>query len=541
MQLSVAGVPAGGTTPAGRSPRRVQRWWPAVPPAVALAVAGAGYLAGWHGVDVAASMHRVLVWRSSGYVAWDNSWYGGQWTLSYSPVFAPVASTLGLTALGLLSAATAAAAFERIVTPRFGTAGRAAAVVVAVGTVVQTAIGQYPYLSGEAVGLCALWAASRRRWPLAGLLAVVAAALSPLAGAFVALAGLSWGLARHREMAWPARAAAASLLVGGLAPTLVTTVMFPGEGNMPYSGVDCLIEVVIAAGLLALTPRPERTLRTGIGLYIVVLAGSYLVPSPVGVNAGRLEDVMALPLATALLWGRRRLLLVAVALPLAWSGWGQIADAVVTIPGEASAHQAFYRPLVSWLREADPAGRSGRVEVVPTQSHSESAWVAAVAPLARGWERQTDTTVNPIFYRPGALDAATYLAWLRSNGVRWVALPSGPLDFAATGEARLLRAGVPGLRPLWQDADWRVWEVTGSPGIVSGPARVLGVAPSSVRLELSKAASVVVRVRWNRDWTVAAGSACVTRSAAGWVRVDAAEAGQVTIRVSLTGARCRSG
>ena len=43
-------------------------------------------------------------------------------------------------------------------------------------------------------------------------------------------------------------------------------------------------------------------------------------------------------------------------------------------------------------------------------------------PLARGWLRQLDTGLHPIFYR-GRINRLTYASWLAENAVRYVALP----------------------------------------------------------------------------------------------------------------------
>ena len=96
--------------------------------------------------------------------------------------------------------------------------------------------------------------------------------------------------------------------------------------------------------------------------------------------------------------------------------------------------------------------------------------MAPVMPLARGWERQLDEADNPLFYGgAGDLDAGVLPAWLLDNGVRFVALPDAPLDFAGTAEARLVAAGVPGLDLIWRSPHWRLYQVEGSSGIVAAP------------------------------------------------------------------------
>jgi hypothetical protein len=262
--------------------------WVGVAPLIALLTVGLGVALGWRGVDVAASAHRIMEFRQYGYTLWDASWYGGQWTLDYSVVFAPVASVLGLHLLDLVAAAIAALAFERIVTPHFGVSARPAAVVFAVGTVVETSIGQLPFLCGEALALAALWAATRRRWPVAWSLALGATLLSPLAGAFVAVGALGWWVATRQRGVRSRRRGLAILgiPVAVAVPVLATTVLFPGEGHMPFQTVDFLAALAIAGAIFVVTPRRERVLRAGTVVYGLALIGSFVVPSPLGVTAG---------------------------------------------------------------------------------------------------------------------------------------------------------------------------------------------------------------------------------------------------------------
>ena len=146
---------AGGTLPG----------W--LPPLIAAAAAILSWLLGWRGVDLPAQIYRVSLFHRAGLTLWDSQWYGGHWTLDYSVIFPPVAGVLGLTTTAALSACGAALAFDRLVVDHFGPSGRVGSVLFAVGTTVQLAIGQLPFLMGEALALGACWAAARRRWPLA--------------------------------------------------------------------------------------------------------------------------------------------------------------------------------------------------------------------------------------------------------------------------------------------------------------------------------------------------------------------------------------
>ena len=124
-------------------------------------------LTGAQGVDWAAATYRVELFARSGLTVWDSQWYGGHWTFDYSVLFAPVGWIAGIPVMDVVCVALAAFAFDRLAVGRFGRAGRVGAIVFAVGTVVQVAIGQEPYLLGETLALLSLFAAQRGAWPLA--------------------------------------------------------------------------------------------------------------------------------------------------------------------------------------------------------------------------------------------------------------------------------------------------------------------------------------------------------------------------------------
>ena len=154
-------------------------------------------------------------------------------------------------------------------------------------------------------------------------------------------------------------------------------------------------------------------------------------------------------------------------------------------------------------------------------------------PLARGWERQLDTADNPIFYEPGRLNASSYRAWLTRNGVRFVALANAPLDYIAAPESRLLRAGVPGLRLVWRNANWRVWEVAGAAGIVSGAGRILSEQGSTVVLQAGRRGAMLVRIHYSANWAVRSGDASLRGPRNGWMIVSARRAGRIVLAISL--------
>ena len=100
--------------------------------------------------------------------------------------------------------------------------------------------------------------------------------------------------------------------------------------------------------------------------------------------------------------------------------------------------------------------------MVWTRGHWEAAVVARKYPLARGWERQLDNERNETV-NGASITPAAYRKWIDGLAVRWVALPNNtPIDKAAEGEAKLVRAGQPWLREIWKSQDWTLYEVVGA-------------------------------------------------------------------------------
>ena len=510
--------------------RKLGRTWePALAPAVAAALAVIAGIAGWRGSDLPAALYRISLFHRHGLTLWDSQWYGGHWTLDYSVIFPPVAGIIGVQVTEVLGVAIAALAFDRLAVRALGRSARVGSIAFALGTLVQVAIGQLPFLMGEAFGLSALWAATRGHWRVAALLAACAALASPLAGAFIALAALAWLLSE-----WPARRGQLIPLIGAaLIPVGALSLLFPGQGAMPFPFKAWAFSLAVYAAAALLLPPKARVLRIACALYLGAFVMSFVLHTPVGGNVERLGEAFGPGIAAIALWPARRLLLAVIAVPLIILQWGPALAAMSTNRVDPSTKQAYYTPLVQFLgAHATPPGR---VEIVPTLLHWEVAYAAPTIPLARGWERQLDTADNPLFYNEAPLTAATYDAWLLDNGVRYVALPDAKLDYAGNAEGKLVRAGVPGLTLVWRDAHWRVYSVTGATGIVSGPATPVLIDGGEVDLNATAAGTVLVRVRYNTHWSVVTGSACLSKDPGGWLRVRTTAPGPVHLQLRLVG------
>ena len=503
-----------------------------------------GELAGWHGVDTAASVYRVNAYRSHGFQLWDFAWYGGHWTLGYSVIYPPLASAIGIGLLAVASAAAAAVFFDCLARTHLGRGGAAASYLFALATLVQSAIGQYPFLTGEAFALAALWALPTlaAKYRLMTLVLAAACTLSsPLSGAFLALCVAAWLVGPWIGGVYPGRGRlvlGASAIVVAIFPVIAGVVLFPGDGPMPYPVVDWAWETVVALVIALLAGRRYPAVTAGAATWAIVACASVAIPSALGGNVGRIEDVAALPLAVALASGSlrlsRRLLGVVAAIPLALSEWLPAVGAITVAPALASTHHAFYLPLDAELASLNRNAPASRVEVVPTEYHWEAAYVAPTMPLARGWERQLDTAYNPIFYNQALLTPTSYRSWLLDNGVSFVAVPHAPLDFAGTAEAKLVSSGkVRGLTVAWSTPQWTLYKVTGATGIVGGPAHLAGTSTDKMSLDVTGNGTVEIRVRYSPDWVVSTGSGCIAKASGSWMTLQGAKPGLVTLTLSL--------
>ncbi|HEV7205493.1 MAG TPA: hypothetical protein VGN18_12850 [Jatrophihabitans sp.] len=509
-------------------------------PAAALAAGLAGVAiatsARW-GPDWPAQEFRAWSAAHNGLTAWTNQWYSGQALPGYSVIYPVVGGVLGAALTGLLAAVVAALGAFRLApagSPR-RRAGYHASVCLVLGA--DLLIGQVPYLLGVAAGVWAIALVRSDRRLAAACLAGLSSLGSPLAGAFVLLAipvvAAGWG----RRRAYP--------LAAALAGITVSSLLGGGGGPFPYTFLGLLWTLLFAGLCIVVPSRSMRALRRFGLVYAAVAIVVFLVPNPLGGNLVRLGQLVALPL----IWhtwpqvrGRLRRPVVAVALVVlaaVWSSWPALTS-VGRGAGDPSQARPYYRGLLTYLRGQNPT--TGRLEVVFTREHWEAMYVASAFPIARGWERQTDMSVNAVLYRP--LTATGYRQWLDDNAVSMVALPTAPIDFGGRAEQALLRDPPTYLRPAWHDANWQVWRVRSPSPMVTGPATLRNLGAASFELDFTRAGTATVRIRTNSMWSVTRGRGCVLAGPGHWLRIETSHPGRllVSARVGLaaldTDTRC---
>ena len=358
-----------------------------------------------------------------------------------------------------------------------------------------------------------------------------------MAALFLAVVGAAYWLGMRR---WVGLLVA----VAALAPVALLAVAFPEGGVEPFVSSAFWPVIAFAAVALVLVPREQRVLRIAVVLYAALAVAVFVLDTPIGGNVVRLGSLCAGPVAALVLWPRRRVALACVAPFLLWWQLGPGILDVTTAQGDPSVRAPYYAPLLAQLRARGADGASGRLEIPFTKVHWEARWAAPAIPLARGWERQLDRKVNPLFYDDAALTPARYRAWLARMAVQWVAVPDVPLDYSAREEATLIADGLPYLREVWRNAHWRLYAVRGAAPLAVPPARVLAADTDSLTVGTPRAGAFDLRVRWSPYWAVVGGDACIA-SDGDWTRLEVRRAGVVRLamrfsllRIGAHAARC---
>src|SRR5205807_504495 len=132
---------------------------------------------------------------------------------------------------------------------------RLPAVAFAAAAVGDVWIGRLAFALGVSFALAAALAFARRRPVLAGAMAVLSAAASPVAGVLLALAAVTHALWRRSSRPLVALAVPAVLVVLALA------ALFPEGGWEPYPIVSFAATALVAAAFAWALPRRAHELR----------------------------------------------------------------------------------------------------------------------------------------------------------------------------------------------------------------------------------------------------------------------------------------
>ncbi len=516
---------------------RVPDWRRLAPTALAACLATGYVIVSPFSLDLAAHMLRAKLFATEGFGIWDNWWYSGHSVVLYSVLFPAVAAALTPQIAAALASVASAALFEPLAHRHFGPRAWLGALWFGAGTATSLYTGRLTFAFGILPAVATALALARGRPWLASAAAVLTALCSPVAALFAGLAGaaVALGAALGRK---PIRSAEPGIAVAiaALAPVGLLALAFPEGGTEPFVFSAFWPVPLVGLGLALGTPRRERVVLAGIGLYIAGTAVSFAVSSAIGSNTSRLAELLAGPLAALLLWPRRKLLLGIAAVPLLYLQWHAPVRDVSNAGGPAMT-SAYYEPLLSFL------GRQGgppfRTEIPFTKFHWEAYAVAPRFPLARGWERQLDIKYNRVFY-DGRMTTATYERWLRGAGVRFVAVPDLPLDYSALAERTLIERHPSYLQPVWRSRHWSVYAVRNPAPIAQGPAQLRELGPNWLLLHADQAGTALIRVHFTPYWAITEGSGCVAM-AGPYTALRITRPGTLRIGIRFSLGRIRAG
>jgi hypothetical protein len=500
----------------------------APPAALAAAIAAAHLMWGPASQDLAAATFRADLFADHGFALWNDDWYSGHYLLSYSVLYPPLGALLGARLTGALAVVAAAALFAELAGRRFGDAAMVPALWFAAAVASWLFTGRITFLLAVPLGLAALLPRRGAALVLAALLACLSSLASPVAGLFVAVAGVALALTGERARgAW--------LAIGAAVPIAALNLAFPVGGEEPFVFSAFVAVPILALAVIWLVPREHRALRVGVVLYTLLALVVFVVPNALGGNVTRLGALLAGPVMALVLWPRGRLVVVAVSIPLLY--WQLIAPVrdVRKAAGDPATERAFFEPLVEKLDRLDGGRASFRTEIPPTRNRWEAAYVAPEHPIARGWLRQLEADDFDLF-TDGELTPAAYRDWLRRHGVSYVAVPHATLDYLAEDEVALIDRGLTYLAPVWSNDDWRLYRVRGGGGLAKAGVRLEG--PGGFTIDRPRAGAEALPLNWNRYWSIADGVACLREGDDGETVVEARGRAPVAVETRIGGSSC---
>jgi hypothetical protein len=501
---------------------------------VAATLATALWWLGPPGSDLAAHVYQSSLFHDHGFDLWNNFWYAGRYSfVTYSLLYYPLASLIGIKLLAVASIATAALAFTMVVAREWGPAARwsdRSFAIVWAGIMLS---GAFPFALGMALALLAVWALQARARGRFALLAVLTVAASPVAFLLLAILLLGSGIARRysrAEVAVPV----VTICAIGLIEVLLWR-LFPSSGRFPFSWQELTAAstfCLVGAAMTWNVPR-ARELRWIFIVYLAACIAAFVVPSAVGENIARMRYA-AIPIAVLALslrrWRPLPACLVALALAACWNVT-PLAGSFLKGKADGSSDATYWMPAISFLHaNLTP---SYRVEAVDTADHWPAVYLpGASIPIVRGWFRQNDFPQNSLLY--GRLKPAAYLHWLRSLGVRYVVLPDARLDYSARAEADLLLSGRSGLPVAFRSSHVTIYEVPHAVSLVTGPgpAHVLSFTHEGMVVSLTRPGRYRVATSWSPYWQ--ATGACLGRGVDGMIRLRVRRAGPVSLTFVVT-------
>ena len=502
------------------------------PGLVATALGVAYLIAQPDSADHAAQVFRSGFFDSQGFAAWDNFWFGGHHMPGYGLLLPALGALIGPRWVGVLAAVAASLLFSAIAYRRFGDRARLGVAWFATATSISLFTGRLTFALGVAVALAAVFFAQRDHRLLAIFFAALTPLASPVAALFLGCGAVAYAVAERNR-------GGLELAVVAVGMAVLMSWAFPEGGTEPFKFSSYQPAILVTIAVFLALPKEERTLRYGVAAYGLALTAAFLIQSPMGGNATRMGALLLGPALAFGLWRRQRLYLVLLVPVLIYWQWSPVVRDLEQVSAQPSVKPGFYAPLIDFLR-GQPRHDAYRVEVLPEAHHWESAYVPRGIYIARGWERQLDRKLNPLFYQSAPLSGPQYRSWLDDLGVGYVAVPHAPLDYAAAPEIRMLKRGPPRyLERVYKSPDWTVYKVRNpSPLAIGG--KMVKLRPQGFVVDTSAPGTVLVRVRWTPYWSVEQGTGCVEQAPGGYTMLDVETPGRFRVGIDFSPVRAIS-
>ena len=502
-------------------------------PGLVAAALGAAYLIIQpDSADHAAQVFRSGLFTHEGIVTWDNFWFGGHHLPGYGILLPIFSALIGPRLVGVLASIAAALLFSAIAYRRFGDRARLGVIWFATATSISLFTGRLTFALGVAVALCAVHEAQRGHRALAILFAALTPLASPVAALFLACGVVAYAIAERSR-----RGIELGVVAVGVA--LLVNTAFPEGGTEPFDFSSFEPAILVAIAVFVALPPDERLLRYGVAAYGTALSAAFLIQTPMGGNATRMGSLLLGPVLAFGLWSRQRFALVLLIPVLIYWQWSPVVRDLEEVSAQPSVSAGYYAPLIDFLR-GRPHRDSQRVEVLPEAHHWESAYVPDGIYIARGWERQLDRKLNPLFYQSAPITGPQYRSWLDDLGVGYVAVPRAPLDYAALGEKRLLKKGPPNyLEKVFHSKNWTVYAVRNpSPLAIGG--KMVKLTPQGFVVDANALGTVLVRVHWTPYWSIEQGTGCVEQAPGGYTMIDVTTPGRFRVGIDFSPVRAVS-
>jgi len=502
-------------------------------PGLVAAALGAAYLVIQpDSADHAAQVFRSGLFTHDGIVTWDNFWFGGHHLPGYGILLPLLSAVIGPRLVGVIAAIVAALLFSGIAYQRFGDRARLGVIWFATATSISLFTGRLTFALGVAVALGAVLSMQKGHRVLAIIFAALTPLASPVAALFLGCGVVAFAIAERRRKGL-------ELAVVAVGVALLISAAFPEGGTEPFDFSSFEPAILVAIAVFVALPPEERLLRYGVAAYGTALAAAFLIQSPMGGNATRMGSLLLGPVLAFGLWRRQRFALVLLIPVLIYWQWSPVVRDLEEVSAQPSVRAGYYAPLVDFLR-GRPHRDSQRVEVLPEAHHWESAYVPDGIYIARGWERQLDRKLNPLFYQSTPLTGTQYRSWLDDLGVGYVAVPRAPLDYAALGEKRLIKRGPPSyLERVFHSKNWNVYAVRNpSPLAIGG--KMVKLTPHGFVVDASAAGTVLVRVHWTPYWSIQQGTGCVEQAPGGYTMLDITTPGRFRVGIDFAPLRAVS-